>query len=173
LTQLADVMDHDLKPIARRMVSAAVRQPPARPQLIACLRLGEALQLKEGLELALALARGGDPGLRAQSAFLVGQLGTARQVLDLEPLLADASSVGAGTVAKKTVVATQVRDVALAAAVRLSGENLADYGFPVAQGPPGPQLWEQEYYLFGFADDASRDAALRKWKDGAAKRRGG
>jgi hypothetical protein len=58
-----------------------------------------------------------------------------------------------------------MRDVALAALVTTDGGQLADYGFvfpnfwgamPISSVPP--------QYL-GFADGATRDAALKKWKE--------
>jgi hypothetical protein len=62
-----------------------------------------------------------------------------------------------------------MRDVALAALIQLSGQDLNDYDFPYLKnfrGIRGPVQLPPNY--FGFSDDASRAAAVKRWKDSQA-----
>jgi hypothetical protein len=171
--QLTDTADKSLKPPARRLVAAAARQAPRNPgELMTCIQLARVLDLKEGVDLGLALLKRPEPTLRGQGAYLIGRSGGPQQLADLAPLLEDTAGVEAGTVSNR-LLSAQVRDVALASSVRLSGEKLADYGFAVADAFQSPDPTDPELFRLGFPDDPARAAALKKWKDGAAKRKSG
>jgi hypothetical protein len=58
---------------------------------------------------------------------------------------------------------TRLRDAALAASVFLSGQALADYGFPVLREYKKATPAENAAINFGFKDDASRQRAFRLW----------
>ena len=59
---------------------------------------------------------------------------------------------------------TEVRDVALAMLVRLNGQQTKDYGFAFLQFHGGQQIFFAPVWL-GFADDAKRTAAIKKYRD--------
>src|SRR5205823_3378521 len=84
-------------------------------------------------------------------------------------LLEDATQMGAirtGT----AIINAQLRDVALAAMIQLSGQNLFDYPFPFLQQYRGMRgNFQLPPYYYGFQDDAGRTAAMKKWKDSQPK----
>jgi HEAT repeat protein len=90
----------------------------------------------------------------------LGKFGSAEQVPVIEPLLNDARSVNVPGRGQDST--TEVRDVALAALVHLTGQNLADYGFAHAKTDP-VQLFQVD--SLGFHDAAAREAAMKKWRE--------
>ncbi|MFL5342268.1 MAG: HEAT repeat domain-containing protein [Gemmataceae bacterium] len=56
---------------------------------------------------------------------------------------------------------TQIRDVALAMVIHLSGQQPAEFGFETLKSNPS---FINSYYYLGFASNSARDAALDKWK---------
>ena len=88
------------------------------------------------------------------------------EVEELEPLLEDTTSLG-GTIRIGTAtVNAQMRDVALAALVHLSGQNVFDYPFAYLQTYKNLRgNFQLPPYYYGFQDDTTRTAALKKWKD--------
>jgi hypothetical protein len=136
------------------------------------LSMAASYALPEGAELARRLLAEPQtpPAYRGYAALVLGRLGAAGDVTVLEKLLDDKSLCHQQQLNFQRVE-TQVRDAALAAMVRLTGQKVADYGFDRAV--------EHEQYLYqlqtlGFRDAAKRDAALKKWADHrAAKKSGG
>ncbi len=127
------------------------------------------LGLRESAPWALAVAldkRAPGPG-RASALLLLGKLGDKTTLPKLEPLLEDESLVGARPLGGATLRA-EVRDVALAASVELSGGKPGDYGYPYLQAVPGLKTLPSATCL-GFATPAQREAALGKWKARAGK----
>lgn len=118
--------------------------------------------LKEALKPALALIGppGGPPRLEQYAILAVGKLGSRDHVAALMPLLDDARPIGmADRTARESD--TQVRDVALATMIHLTGQKLADYGFFHAKS--------NSWLLFnsntlGFNDSSARDDAIKKWR---------
>jgi hypothetical protein len=136
--------------------------PATFPQTI---QLARSLGLKEAVPLALqgARARAIDPWNRSTAVLFVGDFGTPEEVARLEPLLKDTSSCGAAGINAITVNA-EMRDVVLAALVFHSGQSLADYGFPYFNLVAGVKPSDTSPGCMGFADSASREAALKKWQ---------
>ena len=118
--------------------------------------------LKEALAPALKLIK--PPGGPAQwehfAILSIAKFGSRENIAALEPLLIDERTIdGANRSGQKSD--TQIRDVALAAMVHLSGQKLADYGFHHAQSHPS-FLWNAN--SLGFNDPAARQEALKKWR---------
>jgi HEAT repeat protein len=126
-------------------------------------------RLNEGADLAIALLHGdGVPQQVRQVAIqTLARLAGKRAMPELAPLLDDPSECGAERPGpdNEETVKTQICDVALAAMVYLTGQELGDYGFKEAQSNP---IMLFDARTLGFADPAAREAALRKWKDWAA-----
>jgi hypothetical protein len=127
--------------------------------LMLALRYG----LKDGIEPALDMVRapGTPPQMLQYAVLALGKLGSREHVADLEPLLQN-ETVCANQEVEDQDVQTQVRDVALAALVRLTGQQPREYGFLRAQ--------DNSMILFntpslGFAEPSQREAALKKWRD--------
>lgn len=98
---------------------------------------------------------------RQYAVLIVGRFGGKEHVPLVEKLLDDTASCGTFQVNNPPrQVDLQIRDIALAVAVHLTGQNLRDYGFQSAQ--PNPTTLFQVATLL-FHDPAERDAALKKW----------
>ncbi len=100
-------------------------------------------------------------GSRQIAILMLGRFGGRPQMARLEKLLADTTSCGMVQIDNPPrQVELQLRDVALAALLYRTDQNLRDYGY----------LSVQEYATtvfqvgtLGFADEKVRDAALQKW----------
>jgi hypothetical protein len=126
------------------------------------------MQLKEALPLAMKTVKTKTTPAytRGMAVLFVGQMGGKEHVKELEPLLEDTTSLG-GTIRIGTAtVNAQMRDVALAAMVQLSGQNVFDYPFAYLQTYRNLRGdFQLPPYYYGFQDDSTRAAALKKWKD--------
>jgi hypothetical protein len=128
------------------------------------------LGLKEAMPLAIKIVNDKQVQgyARGMALLFVGQMGGKEHKKDLEKLLDDTTNLGNVRTGNTTIQA-QMRDVALASLIMATGQNMGDYNFPYLQQfktyrgelnlPP---------YYYGFADDASRTAALKKWKESQA-----
>ena len=152
----------------RRLVVGWIMYCPNQNEVILNRRLYMASmnQLPETLPLALEVAHAAgnyasvQPPTRAAAVLLVGQLGGAGHVQRLEPLLEDATvcSVAAPGQAATSV---QIRDVALAVMLHLTGQRPADYGYVHARMQP-----EQMFQLptLSIENDQQRVRALDNWR---------
>jgi hypothetical protein len=153
-----------LKDEARRKVLLAYLQRAKEPApLEATLALAEEFQLRDGAPWALrvALDSAQPVSVRARALLSLAQIGGKKDVDALEPLLKITALVGERKVGKLTL-RTELRDVALAASIRLSGGRLSDGGFPYLQLLPGLETVPAPVCL-GFPDAATRDAAFQKY----------
>jgi hypothetical protein len=154
----------DVEP-CRKLLLAFVQRRWDGPQQERALAVALAFELKETADWAvgLALSREVPGATRGWALLLAGQVGGKEHAARLEPLLADTTAVGQKALGPTTLRA-EVRDVALAAVIRLAGRQPADYDFPYLQALPGIKTLSTPACL-GFADAATRDAAFKKWKD--------
>jgi hypothetical protein len=119
--------------------------------------------LRQGLQPAMSMVRnhGGQQPYMLQNAILaVGKFGDRSHMPALEPLLDNNGQLGSYSQSGMTLK-TEIRDVALAVLLHLSGQDLKEYGLTHAQ--------KNSQYLFiastlGFVNNAQRDAALKKWR---------
>jgi hypothetical protein len=129
------------------------------------------LDLKEGVPVALKAARAADLNAttRGTAVMFVAEFGGKEHVGELEPLLTDTASIGSMGFNFATIH-TELRDVALAAVVTLSGQSLDDYGYPYVKffGTAARPLSALSAHCYGFSDAASRAAALKLWKESRA-----
>jgi hypothetical protein len=117
----------------------------------------------EGLNLAIRLLadQQSAAAAKANAILIVGKFGGPQQVSMIEKLLDDktgCSSVQGTNPPRQFEL--QLRDVALAIVVRLTGQNLRDYGFQSVQ--PHPTTLFQVGTLT-FSAPGVREAALKKW----------
>jgi hypothetical protein len=130
------------------------------------------LDLKEGLDLGLKLlaneGRGQTPAIRQDALLAIGRFGDHTHIALVEPLLKDADfcSPQQGNDPRQS----QIRDVALAVLIHLSGQELKAYGLDHVP-PHSPTVFQPG--MIAFADPLMRTEALRKWelwagRDGAA-----
>jgi hypothetical protein len=129
------------------------------------LVLATQYDIKEGLEPAQRILR--DPRQQpyaVQFAILaIARLGDKSHVEAIEPFIQDATHSTHRRVGDDNrLVAVQVRDVALAALVHLTGQEYTDYQFRHIQ--PNPQtVFTANSACFESDDD--RQKALQRWRD--------
>lgn len=138
------------------------------------LMLALSLELKESVDLAVQMlepeaqhaqagpvARAAHRGTTHYALLAIGKFGTKEHLPLVEKYLGDATLCETRRSATRQI-GTQIRDVALAVAVHLTGQKLQDYDFRQAQA--SPQILYQPGTL-GFIDQATRDGALKKWAE--------
>jgi len=101
------------------------------------------------------------PRSRAFAMLAVGKHGSKEHVAAVEQLLDDKAALTAVNVNGKRGT-VEVRDVALAVCVQLSGETLEGYGFDLLNTYP---VRVTSFYQLGFSDDEKREAALERWRE--------
>jgi hypothetical protein len=131
------------------------------------LHLAFNFDLKEGLDLAVKLVGndGGQPFMRQYVILAIARFGNHEHIPLLEPLLKDATPCMPQQ--NPDPKQSQIRDVVLAVLIRLSGQELKDYGLGHIQTN------QQTVFQPGtvtFGDPAKRDAALAKWKEWSQQR---
>lgn len=98
---------------------------------------------------------------RQISILMIGRFGGHDDLPRIEQLLKDTTSCGMVQVEDPPrQVEMQVRDVALAAMLHMTGQNLHEYGYHSVQ-EFGPTVFQLGTLAFGDAE--TRDAALKKW----------
>ena len=117
--------------------------------------------LPETLDIGRRCLKPDRPGhYRLSGILAVAALGKADDIALLEPLLND-ETVGMTQQINKKKIEIQIRDVALAGVVKLSGQDLKKYGFSAA-AVIGPQIHNAQ----AFAIDApKRDAGIKQWRE--------
>ena len=154
--------DKSRGPVARKLMSAWMRKPG---EAAAFQRVTIALQndIPEGLSPALEVIDGRlAVGAASQYAIVaVARFGNREHLPVLEKLLRDATVITTQRNAQQVVFETQVRDIALAALLHLTEQDLKKYGFTRVQRNP--------QYLFlphtvGFESAAARQTAHEKWQ---------
>lgn len=103
--------------------------------------------------------------VRATALLGFSRLGTKDNLKDLEPFLKDTGMVTTVGVAGGLRTTIQTRDVALGAALLMTGQSPKEFGFE-REAPTATTMTSYTYY--GFSDDDKRDAAHAKWKEWAA-----
>jgi hypothetical protein len=125
------------------------------------------LELKEGVDIAKRIIQSSDrdPYTRAMAIGVLGKVGSKENIPDLLPFLDKKDSVGS-MMFNNTQINTQMRDVALAGLVQLSGQKLQDFNFAYIKmfANANVNIFMSPGML-GFSDDASRDASIKKWKE--------
>lgn len=102
--------------------------------------------------------------VRAAALMGFGRLGTKDDIPALDSLLKDDLQIAITSLRQRGTI--QMRDVALAAAVHLAGQNPQDFGFE-RKIPAGAT--SVSYIYCAFASDEKRAAAHAKWKEWATE----
>ncbi len=173
-----------LRPAFVKSVDRVLRGPwgEAYPEAYQLIRVADSIDLKEVLPLALKTVQiapsGGRSSTRrrfkARAVYLVGKHGTKEHIEQLRNLLGDRSDIwGFGSRktdgsrladgSKSASIKTQLGDVALAAMVHLSGQDLGEYGFlyPLYENP---KFLDTAYRDLGFSSEELRQKAITQWK---------
>jgi hypothetical protein len=160
-------------PLLRRMTAEWIQKDNGPAVAFQNLWLAFSFELREGLQVAERVLKSNppQPEVAPFAALVVAKFGGREQMPLLEPLLKDTSAVenqdneGERGGAEGEHVNAQVRDVALAALVFLSGQQLSDYGFD--KSLPAHQILFQPG-KYGFANAIKRSLAHKKWSQWAS-----
>jgi len=154
------------KELLRKLLAAWISGKLDKTSLYQGLMMAMQYDLKEGLTPAKKILQGNNVHLhyRQYAILAIAKLGSADEIPLLEKHLDDKTPCSTHRVKKnnKTVLyQTQVRDVALAGLLHLSGEDPKKYGFD--------RLQKNTQMLFitstlGFENDKHRNGAHERWK---------
>ncbi len=125
-------------------------------------------KMKEALPLVLKLIERKDLQgyARAQTALLLTRVGSKDHIKLMEPLLEDKAVIGNFGINNK-MAQVQMRDVALAVCIKLSGQKMSEYPFDVMQG--ADNNLHMSYIYCAFSSDEKRDAALKQYRESRNK----
>jgi hypothetical protein len=120
------------------------------------------LELKEGLELALQVLKDRPVKARGLGGAMttVGKLGEKKHAAALEPFLKDTTAVSNFALGRDRGT-TEVRDVALAMLVHLTGQDARGYGFLFSEHNGHLKFYAN---FLGFANDEQRAKAFARWQ---------
>jgi hypothetical protein len=149
---------------AGKAILAFLQQERSAAEMERALNVAGALGVREAMSWALAVATDGKrpASARATALVVLSKVGDRTVLTRVQPILEETALVGTRMVAGM-VLQAQLRDVALAVVIQLSGQNPADFGFPYLQAVPGLKTLPSPTCL-GFVSDAGRNAAQAKWK---------
>ncbi|MCA9176564.1 MAG: hypothetical protein KDB14_18880 [Planctomycetales bacterium] len=128
------------------------------------LLLAMQYQLPEGIQAAENTLKQSSPAphVKQYAILTIAKLGDKRHISILTELLEDSSPLQTRTINNVRSI-TQVRDVALAAAVHLAGRPLRDVGFQ-ADVMPDQQPFVINPSQLGFKDEKERKVVFDKWE---------
>jgi hypothetical protein len=169
--ELQDAMrDASQNDVVRRLLGAWVARPFDADSTVTYQNIVLSLryELTEGIPAALAVMQSPatPPHIRQYGILCVAKLGGAAYIEQIEPLLEDTAACASFKLNDQEIQ-TQVRDVALAVLVRLTGQDLRAYGFERAQANA---LTYFNTATLGFADDEARQTALQRYREFARLR---
>jgi hypothetical protein len=172
--------------LCRKILGRWIRRDVSESATYTNLTTALTYDLSEGLEPAVRMLKKGNAKNTTvyQAALIVGNYGDKEHLPLIAPLLTDnnvvfngaaagfrIAGVNQGQAPVRVVIQTQVRDIALAVTIKLSGQNPADFGFDSlkatqAQGEQKPaQLQLAQSNKMGFRNDDDRTAAFKKWEE--------
>ncbi len=158
--------------VLRRLLVGVASKSTDLACLQQTLHLALNINFPEAQEMARRHAENKEmPGyIRGLALTAVAKYGGQRELTFLERFLADTSLVSATRFARDNEqinIRTELRDLALALLIDLTGQRLQDYAFPA------PQVMAVNYHLrptvhyvphyYGFSTTEQREAAFKKW----------
>ena len=146
----------------KRILGAWVARNTGSNNAYPSLMLAMQYDLREGLAPALNLVRqpGNQPQFLQFALLVIGKFGDKQHVPLLEPLLENSGPLFTQN-ASGQHLRCEVRDVALAVLLHLTGQDFKDYGLGRVQR--NAQMLFNTSTL-GFPTESARDAAMKKWK---------
>lgn len=164
---------------ARKLLAQFLERHLDQNTMPQTIQLAMQLEMKELAPMALKAAtnKNSQQWSRATALLAVGRLGTKDNIKDIEPLLKDETNLGTMRFIQQnglnqrqtTQVTTQMRDVALASMIMLSGQDVQTYEFPYLKLINIGQNRYLSYNYFGFSDNTQREAALKKYQESQVK----
>lgn len=157
--------DPNVRPLLQRWILRAGEKADAGQQY-ALFRLVTYFELGKCKDLARRIAvnrRGGGRSYQAQAMLFLAKFGGIEDVDLLEKNFGDKGYVGQTRTPNGSVRLCQLGDVALAACVLLTEQELTEYGFEgLGDSDLGRNDYRQ-YGQFGFRTDETRQQARQRW----------
>jgi hypothetical protein len=156
---------------ARKLLAQFFEQRADQNTMPQAIQIAMQLDMKEMAPAALKMAtnKNTQAWTRATALIAVGKLGAKDDMKAIEPLLTDTTNLGQIQF-NQIRVNTEMRDVALAALILLSGQDVMTYDFPYLKAVPRINQQYLAYNYFGFSDNAQREAAIKKFKESQEKK---
>ncbi len=120
------------------------------------LQIGLTNEIPESVRIAKNILNQAPDQRTATAASAIGRFGEPQDKELLLNLFEDTTVVSQHSINNR-IISVQLRDVALAACIKLSGEQPAKFGFDDAHGG-------FLNAMIGFSDEEKRSAAFKKWK---------
>jgi len=157
--------NNDRGPMAKKLFARWLSHPIAQQSVgvsSQVLHLAMTHNMKEALPIALYVLKQPTNAYYKQTAMMaIAKLGGTEQILQIQPYLEDQTQCGNLHVAKVSPPPPiQLRDMALAVTIHLSGQNPKEFGFEYMQKQ---DITVFQSHTVGFADEKSRTAAFEKW----------
>jgi hypothetical protein len=158
---------------ARKLLAQYFEQRADHPNyMLDAILIAQSLDMKEMAPIVLkgATSKHDQSGVRASAIIALGTLGTKDNIKDIEPFLTDTTRLHY-TTSESRGGYTETRDIALAAMIMMSGQDILEYDFPAVKTPGfrKEHLKHLSYISWGFANEEQRQAAVKKFKDSQAK----
>lgn len=133
------------------------------------LMLSLRYDLREGLEPAVTVCKqaGAQPAVMQHAILVVGKFGGKEHLPVLESLLDEHGECMTFQINNQQYK-LEVRDLALAALLHMTGQELKEYGFQRAEKNP---MFLYNPASLGFRDSDNRQAGVDKWKAWAAEQK--
>jgi hypothetical protein len=145
----------------QRILGRWVARDTAEKYLPVCLAYSMAYDLKEGvIPAARTLKQPTTAVSKSRALVVLGRFGAKDELPLVEPFLKDAQSFVEYT-GNNQPMQVQVRDVALMAAIQLSGQNPKDFGFERYQANERVPF---NSLMIAFRSEKERSAAFDKWQ---------
>ncbi len=146
----------------KKVLGAWVSRDTTANQLYLNLWLAMKLNLKEGIGVADgALRQPNQPiNVRLMALTLIAKVGDPKDLPAVESCMNDNAQCAIMMMGNEQPIRTQVRDVALAAAVKLQGQDFKSFGFDRLDSVEFPY---ENPGLLGFRTDEERATAAKKW----------
>jgi hypothetical protein len=168
--------------LCRKIVGRWIRREVSETATNNNLSMALQLNLSEGLEPATRVLKKGNGQLSARyvAALVVGNHGGKEHLPLIEPMLSAADRVSGGNAinvrvaalpnqavpVNRVVTETQLRDIALVVAIKISGQNPVDFGFKNLTPADQKQLQiASALQRMGFPNNEDRVAAFQKWEE--------
>lgn len=165
LPNLPEIVEQKLRPTARLALDRLKHLPINQHTIAQSLTTLQALEAREGGDLALRAAREQSlpASTRVQALQFLVLYGAPQHAAGLEDLFNDAANVGRFN-SNNQDYGVQLGDLALACAIHLRGQKVRDYGFPYFRDHPAANF--QETFPFsGFDSHEARQAAQQLWRN--------
>jgi hypothetical protein len=173
-------VDDERGKLSRKILGRWIARDTTESIMMTNLNLAMRYNLPEALPSAIKLLEreAAPKNLRYYALIIVGNYGTEAQLPIVQPLLKDTEVVYNQNPAVRAAIAqpqqanrataaqTEMRDIALAVTIKLSGQDPKQFGFDLLNMTDQKRIpMESSQSRVGFRNEEDRAAAFQKWED--------